>query len=234
MLHKMSARSLTVIFPIYNEEKNLQATLTNAMNALCQLKLDWQMILINDGSEDCSSSLIESYAINSPNIQIDHHSKNRGYGAALRSGFELATKELVFFTDSDGQFDLHDLTKMLPYATDYDMVIGYRAMRNDPWYRKLNSLIGNFLGRILFGIHVRDINCAFKIFRRDFLDRIQTESDGALVNTEILAKARKLSCTMMEVPVNHYPRLHGTPTGANPKVIVKTFLEFFRLWRKLR
>lgn len=226
--------SVSIVFPIRNEGHTLERLLARSIKSFSDLELDWELILVNDGSTDLSASICNHFAAQFPQVRAVHHPKNLGYGAALRSGFEAAKQPLVFFTDSDGQFDLGEVGKLLPHVRDCEIVVGYRASRRDPWHRKLNSSVGNFLARLFFGLKVRDINCAFKIFRRDFLQQIAIQSDGALVNTEILAKARRMGAKIHEVPVSHFPRLHGTPTGANPKVIAKTFWELFRLWRKLR
>jgi hypothetical protein len=146
----------------------------------------------------------------------------------------LASYDLVFFSDSDGQFNFDDLQKLICWAEDYDIVAGYRAKRHDPLYRRINALGWNVLVRLVLGIKVRDIDCAFKLFRRSVFDHVQIRCVGAMVNTEILAQAIHLGMRIHQVKVNHLPRRYGKQSGANIHVVIKAFGELGRLWRKLR
>jgi len=172
-------------------------------------------------------------AIYGEQIKIIRHDVNLGYGAALRSGFSTARHEYIFFTDSDGQFRFDDLEKFLLYIETCDMVIGFRELRRDPWFRKTNSRIGNLLARAMLGVKVRDINCAYKLFRKSLLSTLPLRSEGALINTEILAFAARRGWKHVELPVPHYPRRFGNPTGANFWVILKTFKEYFDLRKRI-
>jgi glycosyltransferase involved in cell wall biosynthesis len=229
-----SVPTLTVIFPAFNEEQNIAATVESACETLPQLALQWEIIIVNDGSWDSTSKVCDQLVNAHPHVRVIHHSRNRGYGAALKSGVSAARHELIFFTDSDGQFTVTELPKFIEYAKQFDIVTGYRAKRNDPPHRIVNALGWNLLVRIVLGIHIRDIDCAYKLFRRAVFERIQIRSIGAMVNTEIMAQAMKFGMRLKEVEVSHFPRRFGRPTGANIKVIFKAFRELFKLWWKLK
>jgi hypothetical protein len=145
-----------------------------------------------------------------------------------------AKYDLIFFSDSDGQFDLRDLQRLICWSKDYDIVAGYRAKRRDPLHRRINALGWNVLVRLVLGIKIRDVDCAFKLFRREVFDHVQIRCVGAMVNTEILAQATQLGMRICEVKVSHFPRRSGKQSGANVRVVIKAFRELCRLWRKLR
>ena len=168
------------------------------------------------------------------NVTVIHHPHNRGYGAALHSGIYAAQYRYISFMDSDLQFDPDEVHSLLRWSHDYDIIAGYRLHRADPWIRKLNAWAWNRLVRLVLGVEVRDIDCAFKVFRREVFDSINLESVGAMVNTEIFARARMHGFTLKEIPVNHFPRQHGEQTGANLAVILKAFRELFAMQGKLR
>lgn len=226
--------SVSVVLPAFNEERNLEQVVSQALRIVPSLASSFQIIIVNDGSRDRTSVVAARLASLSESVQVIHHPHNRGYGAALKSGIEQAKKELIFFCDSDGQFTLEDFPRLLEWIDRYDMVIGYRERRQDPPHRRLNARGWNLLVRGLFGLRVRDIDCAFKLFRREIFDRIQIETVGAMVNTEILIRALSSGFTLKEVPVRHFPRHFGTQTGAKPKVILKAFVELARIYRKIR
>jgi glycosyltransferase involved in cell wall biosynthesis len=227
-------RTLTVIFPAFNEEQNISVTVQSACETLPRLALQWEIIIVNDGSSDGTSKVCDQLVKAHPHVRVIHHSRNRGYGAALKSGVSAARHELIFFTDSDGQFTLAELPKFIEYAKQFDIVAGYRAKRHDPPHRLVNAMGWNLLVRVVLGIRIRDIDCAYKLFRREVFERIQIRSVGAMVNTEIMAQAMKFSMRLKEVKVSHFPRRFGCPTGANIKVIFKAFRELFKLWWKLK
>jgi glycosyltransferase involved in cell wall biosynthesis len=227
-------RTLTLIFPAFNEEQNIAATVQSACETVPQFASQWEIIIVNDGSSDDTCKVCDQLVNAHPNVRVVHHSTNRGYGAALKSGVSSARHELIFFTDSDGQFTLAELPKFIEYAKQFDIVAGYRAKRHDPPHRLINALGWNLLVRVVLGIRIRDIDCAYKLFRREVFERIQIRSVGAMVNTEILAQAMKLGMRLKEVEVNHFPRRFGHPTGANIRVIFKAFRELSKLWWKLK
>ena len=225
--------SLTVILPAFNEEQNIGTLIELARRVLPDLAETWEIIIVDDGSHDATGAICDA----SPTEyrrEFRHHSTNRGYGAALKSGIIAAKHDLIFFTDSDGQFDLKELRQLIRWSDEYQIVAGYRKKRRDPPHRLINALAWKVLVRIVLGVNVRDIDCAFKLFRREVFNRVQIRSVGAMVNTEVLAQAMRLGMRIHEVEVTHFPRQHGKPSGANVRVILKAFLELIRLGRHLR
>lgn len=229
-----TSTTLSVILPAFNEEGNIQRTVESARSVLPRLAERWEIIIVDDGSNDGTRSLCEQFVARYPEVKAIHHLENKGYGAALKSGILAAQHELIFFTDSDGQFDLGELEQLIRWSRDYDIVMGYRAKRQDPPHRLINALGWNILVRLVLGLKVRDIDCAFKLFHRAVFDRVQIRSVGAMVNTEILAQAKGFGMRMHEVEVTHFPRRYGSSSGANIRVIIKAFRELLRLWRQLR
>jgi glycosyltransferase involved in cell wall biosynthesis len=225
---------LSVIFPAFNEEANIRRTVETMRGVLPKIATRWEIIVVNDGSTDATALICEELKARYPEVKIIHHERNRGYGAALKSGIMAARYDLIFFSDSDGQFDFRDLQQLIRWSKDYDIVAGYRAERHDPLHRRINALGWNVLVRLVLGIKIRDIDCAFKLFRRSVFDHVQIRCVGAMVNTEILAQAIRLGMRIHQVKVNHFPRLYGKQSGANVRVIIKAFRELGRLWRMLR
>ena len=226
--------SLSVIFPAFNEQCNIQATVESARRALFKLSSEWEIIVVNDGSYDWTRDLCDSLARKYSEMRVIHHAENLGYGAALKSGIKAARCEWIFFSDADGQFDLEDLSKLVKRAGDCDVIAGFRRHRRDPFYRSINAWGWNMLVRLVLGIRVRDIDCAFKLFHRKVFERVEMRAVGAMVNTEILAQALGFGFRIAEVEVTHHPRRAGRATGARPAVIVKAFRELFRLSGNLR
>ncbi len=226
--------SLTVILPAFNEEQNIGTLIELARRVLPDLAETWEIIIVDDGSHDATGAICDELAAVHPQVHTIHHSTNRGYGAALKSGIIAAKHDLIFFTDSDGQFDLKELRQLIRWSDEYQIVAGYRKKRQDPPHRLINALAWNVLVRIVLGVKVRDIDCAFKLFRREVFNRVQIRSVGAMVNTEVLAQAMRLGMRIHEVEVTHFPRQHGKPSGANVRVILKAFRELIRLGRHLR
>jgi glycosyltransferase involved in cell wall biosynthesis len=224
-------KSLSVILPAFNEEANIRTVVEDAYRNIPKFAPIFEIIVVNDGSKDRTGGICDRLAEELSNVRVVHHVRNRGYGAALKSGIERARYSLIFFTDADGQFDLKEAAALLEQTDAYDIVAGYRARRQDPPHRLLFAWGWNVLVRILLGVRVRDIDCAFKVFRRDVFDRIQIQCVGAMVNTEIFAQAARFGMTVKEVRVNHFPRRHGKSTGGNISVIRKAFRELIRMRR---
>lgn len=228
-----SNKSFSLIFPVYNESENIRVAIHQAMYYLDSLFLDWEIITVNDGSHDGSGELIETLAQENKQVKVFHHEVNRGYGAALKTGFQNASKELIFFCDSDLQFHLSEILLCLVWIEQYDMVVGYRYKRTDPIHRRLNAYCWNRLVRLVLGLKVRDIDCAFKLFRNRVFKSIQIDAVGAMVNTDILTQAHRMGFKVKEIPITHFPRRNGEQTGANLKVVLKAFRELFELYSKL-
>src|SRR2546425_506196 len=225
-------KSLSVIFPAFNEEANIRAVVEDAYRTIPKLAPIFEIIVVNDGSKDRTGEICDQLGEELPNVRVVRHAGNRGYGAALKSGIKLARYDLIFFTDSDRQFDLKEVATLLEQTDAYDIVAGYRARRQDPPHRLLFAWGWNVLVRLVLGIRIRDIDCAFKAFNRDVFDKVQIQSVGAMVNTEIFAQVFRFGMTVKEVRVSHFPRRHGKPTGGNVAVIMKAFRELIKIRRK--
>ena len=204
-----------------------------AYRIIAKLAPVFEIILVNDGSKDRTCDICDQLTKEFPNVRVVHHAQNRGYGAALRSGIEQARYDLIFFSDSDGQFDFRELAMFLEQANAYDIVAGYRARRHDPPHRLLFAIGWNILVRLMLGIEIRDIDCAFKVFNRCVFDKIQIRTVGAMVNTEIFAQAFKFGMTVKQMPVSHFPRRQGKSTGGSVAVIRKAFRELIKMRRTL-
>ena len=226
--------SLSMFFPFYNEEANIKRVACNAIDVAKSVADRFEIILVNDGSKDRTGEIADQLAVNVPEIRAVHNNPNLGYGGAVRRGLSESKMDWVFFSDGDGQFDLGELPKLVDQLSRCDMPVGYRIDRADPFIRKANAFCWGTLVRTLFGIRVRDIDCAFKLIPQSFLKANTFESDGALISTELLAKATYAGLRIGEVGVHHYPRIAGEQTGANLLVIVKAFSELLRLHRRIR
>jgi glycosyltransferase involved in cell wall biosynthesis len=187
--------------------------------------------IVNDGSTDDTAGIADRLAGEIPQVRVIHHPGNLGYGLALQSGFRAATKELIFYTDGDSQFNVAELTDILPLIDRYDIVSCYRINRQEGLVRKLNAFCWTRLVCLLFGLRLRDIDCAFKLYRRSLFEGMRLVSTGALIDTEILARAARKGCTIVQRGVRHYPRVAGRPTGANLRVIIRAFRELFHLYK---
>ena len=227
------AKSLSLFFPCYNEEQNIEKTVTRAVSVLGRMFDNYEIIVVDDGSRDRTGAIVTKIAAMYPEVRLVKHEQNLGYGAALRSVIFSARYDLVCFSDGDGQFNMEEIAKFLPLIENYDLVLGYRMERQDPWYRVLNAWLYRAGVNLLFNLGVKDIDCAFKMFHREIFSRIEIESNGAVASAEMLIKAKKLGYRFAEVGVTHLPREHGEPTGAKLKVIFKAFSELLKLWRRL-
>ncbi len=225
--------SISVFFPCYNEQDNITTTTRQALDVLEKLAADYEIIIVNDGSSDDTARIADEIAAKNDRVKVVHHPTNLGYGAALQSGFKAATKNLVFYTDGDGQFDIGEMPQLIPLMEQYDIVSCFRLNRQDNLVRKINGWCWTKLGCLLFGMKVRDIDCAFKLYKREIFDNIKLSSTGALIDTEILARAVRKGYTITERPVHHYPRTAGVQTGANLRVILRAFKELFKLYRQI-
>lgn len=220
-------QSLSVILPAHNEEVAIAETVCSVRDALSAWTPDYEIIVVNDGSQDRTREIVERLAAGDPHIRLLNHERNLGYGAALVSGFESITKELVFFMDSDGQFDIHDLERFFPLIGQYDAVIGYRVKRQDTWMRSFNAWGWKLLVYLVFRLRVRDIDCAFKLYPAHFFHEHRLETRGAMINTEILYKFKREGYIYTEIGVRHLPRRGGRATGAKLSVIARAFREMF-------
>lgn len=227
-----SAR-ISAVLPAYNEQALIESTVTGVVQALANLSDDYEVLVVDDGSRDRTAQIVGEMAAKNPKIRCISHPQNKGYGEALRTGFSVATKELIFLTDGDGQFDPAEVAGFLPYLVAAELVVGYRTPRRDPPLRRLYGWGWALLVNLLFGYTARDIDCAFKLFRRAIWRRFTVRSGGATFSAELLVKARRCGYTIVERPVSHRPRLAGRPTGARPGVIIRAFWELLVLRLRL-
>ena len=225
---------LSIVLPCYDEAENVAAAVLEARRAGVRFAREHEVIVVDDGSRDGTGDLADALAAADPHVRVVHHPENRGYGAALRSGFAASTAPWVLLTDGDRQFDLYDLAEMLPRAAAHDMVTGYRIARADPWHRRAAAHAWNVLVDRSFGVGVRDVDCAFKLMRGDALRALPLSSDGAMISTELLVRARMAGWRIAEVGVHHLPRAAGEPTGGDPRVVLRAFRERRALARRLR
>jgi glycosyltransferase involved in cell wall biosynthesis len=229
---------LSYFFPAHNEEANLEGLVLEALEALPSIAETFEIIAVDDGSRDRTPEIADRLAAEHPDVvRVVHHDVNRGYGGALRSGFEAARYELLAFTDGDRQFRVADLGRLsarLAAPDRPDAVVGFRIRRADPMVRVVYARTYKLANRILFGLRVRDVDCACKLFRRAALEGIRVESGGAFFSAELLVKTRAAGRSVVEVGVPHYPRTAGSPTGARPSVIWRAVKDFWglrlRLW----
>jgi glycosyltransferase involved in cell wall biosynthesis len=229
---------LSYFFPAHNEEANLEGLVTEALETLPRFAHTFEIIAVNDGSRDATGAIADRLAAHNPGIvRAVHHERNLGYGAALRSGFRASRYELVCFTDGDRQFRVADLGLVLARLEAEgapDAVVGYRLRRADPLVRTLYARAYRFANRVWFGLAVRDVDCACKLFRRAALQGVRVESGGAFFSAELLIKLTAMDRRIAEVGVPHYPRTAGSPTGAKPSVIWRAVKDFWslrlRLW----
>lgn len=226
--------SLTIFFPCHNEEANVEAVTRQAVDVGRQAADDLEVLIVNDGSKDRTAEIADRLAAEIPEVRAVHNNPNRGYGGALQRGFREATKNWIFYTDGDGQFDIGELPKILPLLEQHDVVSCYRIKRQDSFMRKANAFAWSALVNMLFSIKLRDIDGAFKIYPKPFIDAIELHSEGALIDTEMLAKARNHKLSIGQMGVNHYARTAGEQSGANLKVIARAFRELFKLSRRIK
>ncbi len=225
---------ISAFFPAHNEEANIEALTRKTAKVLSEICSDYEVIVVNDGSKDRTREIAEALAKENPKIRVINHETNKGYGAAVKSGLYGARLEWVFFTDGDGQFDVNEIKELAKYTNEADFIAGYRIKRADSFMRKLNAFAWGTMVKLLFRFKVRDVDCAFKLFKKEIIDRAKPEAEGAMISTELLAKANKMGYKIKEVGVHHYPRTAGAQTGAKIKVILRAFKELFKLYRKLK
>jgi glycosyltransferase involved in cell wall biosynthesis len=232
MVRYMTKRdSISVILPAYNEEANIERAVRSTAKVLREISDDWEVIIINDASKDCTGEIAEALAQEIPGVRVIHHAKNTRLGGALKTGFSRASKDLIFYTDSDNPIDMNDLKWAVPLIEDADIVTGYRLNREEPLKRRVYSPCYNWLIRFLFGLKVRDVNFAFKLVKRHVLDKIKMRSQGSFIDAELLIEARKHGFFIKEVGIKYYPRTEGESTLASPSVILKMLGELWIYYR---
>jgi len=227
--------SLSVFFPAYNDAPSLPPLIRKTFAVLEQHVADYEVIVVDDGSRDNTAEVLEDLRREfAPRMRVETHPRNRGYGGALRTGFAAATREFVFYTDGDGQYDVGELPRLLELAGPRTgLVNGYKLERHDPAHRVWIGVLYNFCARLLFRIRIRDIDCDYRLIRREMLERIHLTSSSGTICVELVRKLELSECEVAEVGVHHYPRLHGTSQFFRVRSLAITFSQLLRLWVRL-
>jgi len=225
---------LSVFLPCHNEEPNLVRVVDNFRSELDRFACAYEIIVVDDGSRDRTGEIADPLAASDPRVRVVHHPVNRGYGGAVISGLKAATMPYVLLCDGDGQFDAADLARLVPMVPDCDVVVGRRVRRADHLMRRVNARAWTALVRLLFGIKITDVDCGFKLFKREFTRDLDLSARGAMISTELMVKVAAHGARICEVEVGHLPRLAGEQSGASLKVITRAFVELFHLYGHLR
>ena len=225
------APGLSIFFPAYNDSGTIASLVIAARQTAARLTDDFEVIVVNDGSADATAQIVEELARTYPDVKVVHHPRNRGYGAALRSGFAAATRELVFYTDGDAQYDPSEMS-ILWHAlrSDVDIVNGYKISRSDPAHRVLIGRVYHHTVKLLFGLRVRDVDCDFRLLRRSIFDRVSLERSSGVICLEMMKKIQDAKFAIAEVPVHHYHRVYGKSQFFNFRRLVKTAMDVAALW----
>jgi glycosyltransferase involved in cell wall biosynthesis len=221
--------TLSVFFPAYYDEKNIDKVVHKTVQVLDELQLkNYEITIIEDGSPDKTGEVADRLAEQYPNVKVIHHKINKGYGATLYEGFTTAKLDYVFYTDGDNQFDLEELKKFVALIPYSDIVVGYRKKKQYSLYRKITSFVYNLILKWVFDVEYLDVDCAFKIIKRDLFDKITITTKDAFIDAEILIQANRLGYSSTEVGVKHLPRVDGISTAARPSIILKTIKEIYQ------
>ncbi len=234
----LKIKELSIFLPTYNEGENLAGVVKNVTGGASKYAEKWELLIVNDGSTDNTLDIAEEFGKKDTRIKVITHDINQGYGASLKTGFYNSKYSWISFIDSDGQFDFGEIKNLLnkQRETEADAVIGYYKKRKVSFFKKVTSKIWEAVVFLFFGLKVKDIDCGFKLISKSVIDDIsKLESErGAFISSELLIKAKKKGFKIVEIPVTHYPRTKGVGTGRNIKVIIRSFMDLFRLWRKLK
>jgi glycosyltransferase involved in cell wall biosynthesis len=226
--------SLSVFLPAHNEAGNIERVVNDWRAELPRVTNDWEIIVVDDGSRDGTGEIADRMNAADPRVRVVHHETNRGYGGAVASGIVAATKSWILLCDGDGQFDPADVETLAQFAGGHDAVVGRRGHRADPFMRRLNGRAWTILMKILFGIAISDIDCGFKLFRRDKVVPAELKARGAMISTELMARMAGRGARVAEADVRHLPRQAGEQSGASIRVIVRAFRELTVLYREIK
>ncbi len=230
----MHISSISAFFPAYNDGGTIPSMVLTALLALRQVTDDYEVIVVNDGSADYTARVLDELASRYPELRVIHHPKNRGYGGALRSGFAAATKEWVFYTDGDAQYNPFEMVNLVDALTDgVDVVNGYKIARNDPLARKIIGRLYHYFVKYAFGFKLRDVDCDFRLIRRALFDAVSLESDSGTICLEMVKKFQDAGYVFAEVPVYHYHRQYGRSQFFNGRRLLRTARQLSALWWKL-
>lgn len=229
---------LSVFLPTYNEEGNIKDVVSDVKKVLAEVAGKWEILIVNDGSTDETERIAAKLSTEDPRIKLINHEKNEGYGASLKTGFYNSKYKWVSFIDSDGQFDFSEISNFIQKQkeTNADLVIGYYQKRRVSLSKIITSKVWECVVFIMFGLKVKDIDCGFKLVSRKVLESIPKleSARGAFISSELLIKSQKEGFKIVQIPVTHYPRIKGKGTGRNLNVVLRSFIDLFKLWKKLR
>jgi glycosyltransferase involved in cell wall biosynthesis len=229
-----SPLSLSVFFPAYNDAGTIASLVITALQSASKLTPNYEIIVVNDGSADSTAQILDELARVYPQLKIVTHPVNRGYGGALRSGFSNASKDVIFYTDGDAQYDPSEIELLWPMmAPDVDLVNGYKISRSDPWHRIVIGRIYHHTVKLMFGLRVRDVDCDFRLLRRSIFERVQLEKDSGVICLEMMKKIQDAGFRIVEAPVHHYHRAHGQSQFFNFRRVIRTGIDVFQLWYAL-
>jgi glycosyltransferase involved in cell wall biosynthesis len=230
----MNNPSISVFFPAYNDAGTIASMVILADRTLRDLTDDYEVIVVNDGSGDHTPHVLAELEAVYPRLRVIHHPKNRGYGAALRTGFASATKDLIFYTDGDAQYDVRELSLLVPLMTDaVDIVNGYKISRSDPLHRRFIGSVYCWVVKLTFGIRIRDVDCDFRLVRRECYERVQLDSSSGTICVEMIKKFQRAGLRFAEAPVRHFHRAYGKSQFFNFKRLFRTFVDLSGLWWRL-
>jgi len=224
----MPKPSISFFCPAYNDEENVGKVVKSAVEVLGKIAAKYEIIIVEDHSPDRTAEVADALAKKYNGVRVIHNTKNLGYGGALRKGFLNSKYDLIIYTDGDGQFNAADMAQMVPLLEKADVVSAYRLNRADPLFRIIQTTIFNALVRVVFGLKIRDINCALKLYRKKVVDSMKIESTSTFISSEMLLKAKKKGFRIRQIGVKHYPRLHGAASGAKPQVVLTTILDLIK------
>ncbi|MBI4091596.1 MAG: glycosyltransferase family 2 protein [Candidatus Levybacteria bacterium] len=241
----MNYKSISVFLPVFNEGENIGKAVLSIKKYLAKRFKDFEILVISDGSTDNTNEIVQKLEKKDRRIKLFTRNKRLGYGAGLRAGFEKSTKDLIFYTDADNQFDINDMDKLFPLLGKYDIVSAYRIKRKDPLMRIFIANVYNLLVRLFFGLKIKDVDASFKLYKKETFDEMKLITNTGLTDAEVLIKAQKQGFKIGQIGVRHYPRLHGqTPFEigsrniffalVKPKVIVDILHEMKILWKDLK
>jgi glycosyltransferase involved in cell wall biosynthesis len=226
-----SPLSLSVFFPAYNDAGTIASLVIAALQSASKLTPNYEIIVVNDGSSDSTAQILDELARVYPHLKIVTHPVNRGYGGALRSGFASASKDVIFYTDGDAQYDPSEIELLWPkMVPGVDLVNGYKISRSDPWHRIIIGRVYHHTVKMMFGLRVRDVDCDFRLMRRSIFERVRLEKNSGVICLEMMKKIQDAGFTIVEAPVHHYHRAHGQSQFFNFRRVIRTGIDVFRLW----
>ena len=231
---RASPSSLSVFFPAYNDGGTIASLVITALQSAPKLTPNYEVIVVNDGSSDSTAQILDELARVYPQLKIVTHETNRGYGGALRSGFAAASKDVIFYTDGDAQYDPAEIELLWPkMAPGVDLVNGYKISRSDPWHRIVIGRIYHHTVKLMFGLRVRDVDCDFRLLRRSIFERVRLEKNSGVICLEMMKKIQDAGFNIVEVPVHHYHRAHGQSQFFNFPRVIRTGIDVLKLWYAL-